>query len=598
MPDSGIFRRIRLHPSTHGIIWYCLWTFIIIEGIVKLIFRWFTGRDLLHPANERPTNATFLQRGTKTYDPRARLSFWAYMPEWKRAIIRTLTTINFFYLLAWWLFNSSSARTVVVASITLGLFVLIRHIIASHRLRKIRREYITPLGYTIAPILNNDRHNVAEWLTIPPKLINIKYWAPALPSWLPTFKVWLRYKQYRRNKHETPTAIIHYPNDLNVDQRIRQAITDNVNMKLGDADWVIQWHSIGSDPYISIVRKPEPPELVTFTDIQGAVQRASDAAPVMGRSAYDYVSVNLDTEAPHVAVSCGSGAGKSELLKGLIAQWLHNNTLIILLDSKRISQHWCKDHPNVIYCRTATEFFKNLVWLSEEIDRRFAMLAEIPADQELDLDVGQRIICVFEEQNIGMQNLVEDWQNSREKGDPSRSPAISAYNTITATGRQVKAHMFSVAQLFTVACCGGNPMTRANYGVRILARATHQAWEMLASECKPYPKLPNKRGRMALAVAGEVTIYQSALWSTKEARTWAFDIQDDNSTPVIYELKESANSDLVSLAKAATDNVVPYKYGTLRNLKSSDPKFPAAINGKYRKEDLEKWHHNRITKAS
>lgn len=592
-----VFRKVRLGTKAPEWLHYVIWTYVITEGIVSFIFRWFAGRDLFRPARERPTNATFLKRGTKTFDVRDRLSFWAYMPEWKRGLIRTISLFYIYYLIRGWLFNIAYARSIIYG-ITFGsVALLIRWFIISHRLRKLRKHYLVPLGCTIAPILNNDKHNVADWLTIPPELVGIPYFAwlqfIRTPSWIPTWKWYLRWKESHKEKKGRPKAVIHYPNDLNVTMQIKEQILNNILDKFGNGrDWVVQWHSIGAYPYISIMAKPEPPELVTFSDIREAAYRAPEAAPIMGKSATGYVSANIDTDTPHLAVSCGSGAGKSELLKGWIAQWLKKGCLIIILDSKQISQHWCKDHPNVIYCRTPEEFTKNLVWMAEEVNRRFSRLRELPADQELSIvDVGQRIIMVWEEQNIGMQDIITDW---RADGNKGRSPALVAYDRILCSGRAVKCHLVSIAQLFTIQACGGNPTAREVYGLRILARATFNAWMMLAPQAKPFPiaALGTKRGRMALALPDETVIFQSTLWSTKEARAWAFDY-DNQDTPTVLTPRELEKPHSVTLAEAAKQKIVPYAYGTLRNHSSRDSEFPNAVNGKYRIEDLQRWHKER-----
>jgi hypothetical protein len=300
------------------------------------------------------------------------------------------------------------------------------------------------------------------------------------------------------------------------------------------------------------------------------------------------------------------------LLRGLIAQWLHNGTQVTLLDGKRVSQSWCANLPGVTYCRAGEAMHNAILEFAADVDRRFGILED--ADPEADqsaIDVGPRQVLVFEEQNIGMQMLREYWAAVRTKDDPKRSPALSALDYILCAGRQAKSHVVSVAQLFTVLACGGNPAARENYGARVMARATRNAWLMLAPECGPnFPRMTKRRGRMQLALSGDVTEVQVALWTEKEARAYATSgvapvtvPSTWTTTPGQRHQPSRVTSDgLVSLADAARQRVIPLTYGSLRNAKTKDGDlFPAGVTvgstTKYRKSDLIAWFEARNTAA-
>jgi hypothetical protein len=580
---------------------------IIIISIFKFTFRFISGRDLLHPANQRPTDATFLRRGTRQFNKKDRLTFWAFMPEWQRGVIRTgilLCLILWIegYFLGYWL-DQWIAVGCLCFGIGWGIFKLWRN----HRYMKLRREYVVPLGGTLAPILDQNVINVSDWVNIPRSFVGLDkkhikdMWKT--PAWIPTWVwvveagVWVK----RLIEPPSETATIQYPKDLPITKDVRDIVMSTIPMKLGSSqEWDIQFHGVGSKPYISIKIKPQPPDLVRFGEVQHDLAKMKESELLVGRSASNVVAIDFDTDAPHLAASCGSGAGKSELLKGLIAQILHKGHRVIILDNKRVSQNWCKDHPSVMYCRTGAEIHEALTALSEEVTKRFDKLNDLPPEGDVNLDVGQRVFCIFEEQNIGMQALAEHWQKIRVKGDPPRSPAMSALDHALCAGRQAKIHVISVAQLFTVRSCGGNPAARENYGPRLLARATVNAWKMLAPECAPFPKIGNRRGRMALAFSGEVTVLQAVLWTVSEAREWAF-MTAPVAAVTVPDVRHQVSpvtstppaTRLVSLAEAARDGVVSLSYGSLRNAKSTATNFPEPIDGKYVARDLEEWDKQR-----
>src|SRR5690606_26293351 len=138
--------------------------------------------------------------------------------------------------------------------------------------------------------------------------------------------------------------------------------------------------------------------------------------------------------------------------------------------------------------------------LEVELKRRYDIIDS--AEDPNNAPVGPRIVVFFEEQNIGMKALKKYWTETRGKDDPKRSPALDALDELLCAGRQAKMHVISVAQLFTVQAAGGDPVARENYATRLLARATNNAWKMLAPECMPFPKINRKPGRWNIVADG------------------------------------------------------------------------------------------------
>lgn len=590
--------------------------------LIKMTFRYVTGRPMDGVARTDASLHLF-RKGSKVLTSDGVASKWAMRPGWQRAAWRVGAPITF--MSTGW----GYAQAPVLTASTLGTIATAAGVHTTRKVRRairhryVRREYIVPTAAALAPVLRQDLAQADQWLHIPAELVAAN--RPglldrvALPSWL-RLPLWvlrtarvvnhgitwveLRAAKMRgRMARPDDEALIRYPIDVIVTDELRKQVTATLNMKMGGDDWTITWHGKGSTPYIGVKPTPRPPGLVTYSEISDIVAKfSSDCAPILGMGAHKHVQLNLDTDAPHFAASCGTGAGKSILFRFIVAQLLHHGVQVVILDAKQTSQKWCKDLPGVRYCRTGEELHNVLLELRAEVERRFELINSVPADSEDKPDVGPRIAVLFEEQNIGMQELTEFWQLTKVKGDPNRSPAMSALDKLLLTGREAKMHVLSVAQLFTVQATGGNPAARGSYGPRILARADRQAWIMLAPDYAPFPKQSKRRGRMHLAFDSELTEFQVPLLSVKEARELA-----TSGAPVTVPATWSTGSDqrhpgeavtgerLMTLADLAREKVVPLAYGTLRNAKSEKtPPFPDAVmvNGtaKYRPSEVKGWY--------
>jgi len=614
-------------PLFHLPTWL-LWPWMLVRAlwfVLRMAFRYVSGRPMDGVAR---TDASmhFFRKGTKVLTSDGVASRWAMMPGWKRSAWRIGAPVTF--MSTGWAY----AEAPVLTGSTLATIASAAGIQTTRRARRalrtrhVRREYIVPTAATLAKLLDQDPARADEWLHIPAELVDAN--RPglldrvSLPSWVRTPMPIIRVVRLvhraeafvaarwakMRGKMERPTdqALIRYPIDTIVTDELRKQVTTTLNMKLGGEDWTITWHGKGSAPYIAVKATPRPPSLVTWAEVEDLVnEQGNDSAPFLGMTAHGPLRLDLDTDAPHLAASCGTGSGKSILFRFILAQLLHHGVQVVILDAKRTSQRWCKDLPGVRYCRTGEEMHNVLMELEVEGDRRFTLIDSVPADSDEMPNVGARILVLFEEQNVGMQQLTEYWQRIKVKGDPNRSPAMSALDRLLLTGREARMHVMSVAQLFTVQATGGNPAARANYGPRILARADRNGWLMLAPEYAPFPKQSKRRGRMHLAFDGDLTEFQVPLLSVSEARKLA-----TTGAAVTVPAEWSATTDLrhrgaavtgerlMTLADLAREKVVPLAYGSLRNAKAEgNPPFPEAVmvNGqaKYRPADVKAWYATR-----
>jgi hypothetical protein len=506
-------------------------------GKTRLAARYVSGRPLDGRAR---TDSRFLVAGTRALTPTGYASRWAYRPGWQRAAYRlgvpaVLALTGTAELLA-----PVATEATLSGALVAGSAETVRRAVRGVRRWSHRRTYVQPLAAVLGYQLGVPPTTLPErWLYVPVDFRTPDYSrdpvpydadddAPATVRVRRTVGRTVRAVVRRRTRPDgllsgqvrvmLPPVL---PDSPDVQRAVLRTVAGKLGVSLGDVD--SSWHMVGAEPYALFRRAPRPPKRVPYSTVRAAIDSARDSAPVLGLGARDKVlSVDFDSEAPHLGVSCGSGAGKSVLIRGLVAQFLARGVQVVILDGKRVSQSWCKDLPGVTYCRTGAEMHAALLGLQAEVDRRNEAIDSVPAEQEDTVDVGPRIVVVFEEQNVGMQMLTEHWAAIRGKDDPKRSPAISALDYVLCTGRQVKTHVVSVAQLFTVQASGGNPAARENYGARILGRATRNAWLMLAPEAgPPYPRPSRIRGRMHLVLGGTPVEFQTVFLTVAEARALA-----------------------------------------------------------------------------
>jgi hypothetical protein len=315
-----------------------------------------------------------------------------------------------------------------------------------------------------------------------------------------------------------------------------------------------------------------------------------------------------------------TGEGKSNTVKGVVAQEMHEGASTVILDIKRRSLKCFKGVPGVEYWRDIEDMHGALIRVAGECDRRNRLADDLGDDEE---PPWQRLLLVFEEVNTAIPELVAYWAEVREPSDPRVSPALRAWRTILNTGRQSKVNVIGVFQSLTAAEAGG-PTARRGLGLKVMAGFDERAWKMLAGGL-PLPKVAGKpKGRTWYVRRGRAIEGQAILWTDRQAREWATTgvpsahratptttpvglgerpARRAGSTPALTVVRDSTPR-LYTLREASADEgdgVVPVKHQRLRGLRSGsdrDPEFPAPDkqDGQrklYAAETLQRWHRNR-----
>lgn len=376
-----------------------------------------------------------------------------------------------------------------------------------------------------------------------------------------------------------------------------------------------------------LVRATDP-EIV---DMLEAV-RPGRALLAIGRGG-DQIFGDLGGEAPHMGFSMRTGGGKSNQLKGVIAQEMHNGARVVILDLKRRSLKCFKGLDGVLYCRDIEEIHDALIALYKEADDRNRKADDLGDDEE---PPWQRVLVVMEEQNSTTDELTDYWLQVREPSDPRVSPAVRALRKLLNMGRGVDVNILSVFQKITAQAAGGT-VARDQFGMVVMSKFRPSTWKMVADEIAMPDQAGKPKGRCWYVCDGEAPEGQSLLWTDTAARAWAssgkssavraYTPRTRGSQQPAYQGERPANvagtasgipaievtpatvmepdpERLFTLREASADKgrgIVRGTYQTLRGRRSGsgrDPEFPEpdAVDGQkklYRAETLRRWESNR-----
>ncbi|MEV5141655.1 hypothetical protein AB0K71_33505 [Streptomyces syringium] len=174
-------------------------------------------------------------------------------------------------------------------------------------------------------------------------------------------------------------------------------------------------------------QKNTPLTMLSFyaPDLREQIEAIPEGTAFIGISTTGQaITVDLDSESPHVLVCTASGGSTTTtVLRSLTAQFLHQGAHALALDPKRISHLWAKALPTVTHRGNVAGIHDALLGLAEELKRRNA-LADVP-----------RLIVAMHSANATLSRLARYWETFRSQDDPKTSPAITALEEALWSGR-------------------------------------------------------------------------------------------------------------------------------------------------------------------
>jgi hypothetical protein len=354
----------------------------------------------------------------------------------------------------------------------------------------------------------------------------------------------------------------------------RLYVSGVVGAKIPAGELVESWNQIGVNVTATWTVRRRPPAHVGYQDLLARIDQLPEWEFFLGLTVGSRpVVASLRDDSPHIALSAGSGAGKSVFAQLVGVQVLVRGGNVVILDRKG-SHRWALGLPGVDYCTRPEQMHDALLRLAALADARNA--AGMYEDE--DWDPGPRTLVIAEELNATIAQIRAWWDEVREKGQPKIPPAVRAFRELLFMGRSAKINVLAVAQMLTAQTTGG-PESRENFGIRALARYTKNAWQMLAPEAG-MPRASRTLGRWQIVIGGVATETQVCYLTAAEARLLVSKrrgVSTDAGSPLMAAdqgmsqrlRQETASpidplSELISLRDAVGRGVAPWRYHAAR----------------------------------
>jgi hypothetical protein len=340
-------------------------------------------------------------------------------------------------------------------------------------------------------------------------------------------------------------------------------------------DFEATWHFSDHPPTVTWRRLPEPPEVFPWAQAKPIAAKLSDSQLLLGINGKGESVINdLDTDAPHILMSVGTGGTKSTMLAGFIAQGLYKNVEhIYVLDPKRQSLNCFNGISRVTISRSAaamTQTIAHVAGIAEERkkhdDNSFGEPTRFP-----------RIWLVIEEGNSFNVMIDEYWESIKSNKDKGKAPAQQQLESMLMQGRSLGINIIRVSQHASVAGVSsgrgstGGAAARGQYGAVIFSRFTHEAWESITGFSEnDIPKMKDILGRCVLYTMRDrsTDVFQNIYIKMDEAHEEALAAPEATTErPSFTPVEPVQQEQLYELKQCSSDGgigIVDVKYQTLR----------------------------------
>lgn len=293
----------------------------------------------------------------------------------------------------------------------------------------------------------------------------------------------------------------------------------------------VEWAHKVSDqaPFkLYLWHKPAPPAYLTPQDVAQYVlankQRGRFFAGLGSNGEPRYVDFNSD--APHIALSCGTQGGKSTFNRWLATQFAVQGAYQIGIDVKRTSFKGCDVIPNF-------HIYNN----PKRLDIMWAAIHMVYLEYDRRSEEGTWEFPIFlylEEQNVFADMVKMWWERIIKSPDgidrlkelnpivaqvlddlgyvPKVCPLWTDVQNLLFMAGEFDIHLVSTYQKMmadAVGAAGGGQggAMRDQYGVKFLARFSPSAWDSVVGT-RPRPPKPSVRGRWILTDGSENILVQ------------------------------------------------------------------------------------------
>jgi hypothetical protein len=431
------------------------------------------------------TDAGWFRKGHKALTRSGYAPPWWHRPRYQRACHRTAAVLVLFAL-----FTGLFINPVVTVAVT-GAALLEEtarwgwRMWRRHVERRDRRTWLYPVHKALYGLAGH------SYAVRPADWISIKTDAAGAVRW----------------------AQLELPEGWNGDEREEKRLALVAANRLGIESAESSWRRAGPVPLLTLAHSPPPPGHVKLADVLDEMAKCGPDEVLIGIGKNDEViRASLASDSPHLAISMGTGAGKSNLAGFIMLQRLIHGDIGLVLDAKRrLSYPWLlKDMdrklaqlPNIGYAWTTAQLHAAMCWLDTELDRRGDVaFSGMDTRGKVHAKVGARLFVTAEELNLAVPRLRAHWAENREPGEPAKSPAFTGLGATAFAGRQVRMHLVLIGQMLTAEATGSRDSSvKANCGIMLLARYGPKSWRIMAEDV-PMPPAPSVTGRVQVVTAG------------------------------------------------------------------------------------------------
>lgn len=350
-----------------------------------------------------------------------------------------------------------------------------------------------------------------------------------------------------REGRKVTSVAVSIPRRAAVNTASLRKLTDAVHQVVG-SDWDVERPDLTESRMVSFFRPIDVDEVLTYDAVREVMLAQGPGNLYLGHTRRgDPVTVNLDTDSPHILYSASTGRGKSATLRLLIAQLIEQGAWIDICDVGRFSLSEFKDVDGVTVTTNVAKIQDVIETFAQEMGERMDRVEEQPWDQQ---DAYRknfvRRVLVIEEANSFYAQVMRYWEQTKPAGAKAKPPVFGTLSEVLSMARKVRMHVLLVGQRIGADIIGGGN-NRENFGVRLLANPTLQTWRMFAEGKMPPGARTRKAGVVVLIFAGEQEIVKQAFLTQAEA------LEHASNPRVPYVLPSYVPGDPVTSENAGSD---------------------------------------------
>lgn len=320
----------------------------------------------------------------------------------------------------------------------------------------------------------------------------------------------------REGKKVTSVAVS-IPRRMPVTAASIRKLTDAVHHVVG-ADWDVERPDLTTSRMLSFHRPIDVDEVLTYDAVRDVMLAQEPGNLYLGHTRQRQpVTVNLDTDSPHILYSASTGRGKSATLRLMIAQLLEQGAWIDICDVGRFSLSEFKGVDGVTVTTNVAKIQDVIEGFAQEMGERMDEVELQPWNEQDEYRKRfTRKVLVIEEGNSFYAQVVRYWEQTKPQGAKAKPPVFGTLSEVLSMARKVRMHVLLVGQRIGAEIIGGGN-NRENFGVRLLANPSLQTWKMFAEGKLPAGARTRKAGVVVLIFAGEQEIVKQAFLTQAEA---------------------------------------------------------------------------------